>query len=94
MAKEAVFQARMDAEIKEQVEQLYQRLGSSFAEAVRIFAAQSLHDQGMPFRPSIHASTDQSGKAFGIASASANPDRLELERSAFAKAMVSKHAVD
>lgn len=53
MAKEAVFQLRMDAETKEQVELLYQRLGTSFAEAVRMFAAQSLHEQGMPFKPSV-----------------------------------------
>lgn len=38
MAKEATLQVRMDADLKEQVETLYKRLGTSFAEAVRIFA--------------------------------------------------------
>ncbi|SDA30061.1 DNA-damage-inducible protein J, partial [Ruminococcus sp. YE71] len=49
MAKEATLQVRMDASLKEQVEQLYKDLGTSFAEAVRIFARQSISEQGMPF---------------------------------------------
>lgn len=43
----------MDRELKSQVEALYQGLGTSFAEAVRIFAQQSLREGGMPFRPSM-----------------------------------------
>lgn len=89
MAKEAVYQVRMDAEMKEQVERLYQRMGSSFADAVRMFAAQSLLEQGMPFKP-----TASQGRAFGIASARANPNLIPEEKGAFARAMVQKHAVD
>ena len=43
----------MDSELKAQVEALYRSLGTSFAEAVRIFAQQSLRDGGMPFRPTL-----------------------------------------
>ena len=50
MAKEAVLQVRMDAEIKEKAEQLYRSLGTSFTEAVRIFAKRSLDENGMPFQ--------------------------------------------
>ena len=53
MAMESTFQVRMDSELKAQVEALYRRLGTSFAEAVRIFAQQSLRDGGMPFRPTL-----------------------------------------
>ena len=53
MAMESTFQVRMDSELKAQVEALYRSLGTSFAEAVRIFAQQSLRDGGMPFRPSL-----------------------------------------
>ena len=49
MAKEATLQVRMDAQLKEQVEALYKRLGTSFAEAVRVFARKSLLENGMPF---------------------------------------------
>lgn len=45
MAKEAILQVRMDSEIKEQAELLYKQLGTSFAEAVRIFAKQSIEEQ-------------------------------------------------
>ena len=89
MAKEAVYQVRMDADMKEQVEKLYQSMGSSFAEAIRMLAAQSLFEQGLPFKPTVN-----SGKAFGIASRVANPDLITEEDGAFAKAMVMKHAVD
>lgn len=94
MAKEAVYQVRMDAEIKEQVEVLYQKMGSSFAEAIRIFAAQSLHDQGLPFRPTVSANASRAGKAYGIAAKRANPELIGMEKDAFSRAMVNKHAVD
>ena len=53
MAMESTFQVRMDSELKTRVEALYRDLGTSFAEAVRIFAQQSLRDGGMPFRPTL-----------------------------------------
>ena len=37
MAMDATLQVRMDRELKAQVESLYQGLGTSFAEAVRIY---------------------------------------------------------
>lgn len=49
MAKEATLQVRMDADLKEKAEALYRDMGTSFAEAVRIFAMQSVHENGMPF---------------------------------------------
>lgn len=49
MAKEAVLQVRMDASLKAEAEQLYKEMGTSFAEAVRIFARQSVREKGMPF---------------------------------------------
>ncbi len=49
MAKEATLQVRMDADLKEKVEALYRDMGTSFAEAVRIFAKQSIQENGMPF---------------------------------------------
>ena len=74
MAKEAIYQVRMDADMKEQVEQLYQSLGTSFAEAIRIFAAQSLREQGMPFRPS-----NIRDKALDAPSRSSTPDLAPAE---------------
>ena len=55
MAMDATVQIRIDKELKGQVEELYRKLGTSFAEAVRIFAQQSLREGGMPFRPTLKA---------------------------------------
>lgn len=51
MAMDSTMQIRMNSDLKEQVEDLYRSLGTSFAEAVRIFAQQSLRDGGLPFVP-------------------------------------------
>ena len=42
MAMQSVLQVRMDTELKEAAEKLYSDLGTSFAEAVRIFAKKVL----------------------------------------------------
>lgn len=49
MPKESLFQARMDTDIKEQVEKIYENLGTSFTEAVRVFAKASIMAKGYPF---------------------------------------------
>lgn len=53
MAMDATVQIRMDSELKRQVEELYKNLGTSFAEAVRIFARQSVTEGGMPIKPTL-----------------------------------------
>lgn len=55
MSMDATLQVRMDSQVKSSVEELYRNLGTSFAEAVRIFAQQSLLAGGMPFRPTLKA---------------------------------------
>ena len=45
---EAVVQITMDAQLKDEVERLYKSMGISCAEAVRIFALQSVTEQAMP----------------------------------------------
>ncbi len=65
MAKEAILQVRMDSELKEQAELLYKQLGTSFAEAVRIFARQSVEEKAMPFM--MRLSSAGSKRILGIA---------------------------
>lgn len=62
MAKDSTLQIRMDSELKAQAEALYHSLGTSFAEAVRIFAQQSLREGGMPFRPTLRTWGELSDK--------------------------------
>ena len=44
MAKTSVLQVRMDSDLKEHAESLYKNMGTSLAEAVRIFALPSSID--------------------------------------------------
>lgn len=62
MAMDATLQVRMDGQLKSEVEELYRSLGTSFAEAVRMFAQQSLKAGGMPFRPSLRTWEDMSAE--------------------------------
>lgn len=65
MVKESILQVKMDSDLKAQVELLYEQMGTSFAEAVRIFARQSVEDGGMPF--TMHLSATGSKRKLGIA---------------------------
>ena len=49
MAKEATLQVRMDADVKQAAEELYRSLGTSLAEAIRMFAQKSIDYGGIPF---------------------------------------------
>ena len=97
MAKESPMQLRMDSEMKEQVEALYRSMGTSFAEAIRIFAAKSLLVNGLPF--SMNLSKDDSFASVSDLAGSlrsyATPEKLAGESSAlhdaFRKAAIEKH---
>ena len=78
MAKEATLQVRMDAELKEQAEELYKAMGSSFAEAVRIFARQSVAERAMPFR--VYIPKDSRVRKIGIANGKYDiPDDIDKD---------------
>ena len=79
MAKEATLQVRMDSELKEQAEKLYKDMGTSLAEAVRIFARQSVQENGMPFQIRVPGSVNaRIGVAKGEFTA---PDDIDLYNS-------------
>lgn len=86
MAKEATLQVRMDAELKEQAEALYREMGTSFSEAVRIFAKQSIQENGMPF-----VVTANRNNTYGRLSKYADPQLIAEEDGAYGRAMVEKH---
>ena len=54
MPKDAIVQVRVDAETKAAAEELYHHMGISLSEAVRMFVAQSLIENRMPFHPRCH----------------------------------------
>lgn len=84
---ESVVQIRMDTEIKNAAEKLYKELGTSFAEAVRIFAKKSIDEQALPFS----IKKIKSNKAYGSLNKYANKSIAGREREIIAKAMVDKY---
>lgn len=86
MAKEATLQVRMDADLKEKAEALYRDLGTSLAEAVRIFAKQSVLENGMPF-----VVTAKKTNTYGRLAGYADALLMAEEEGTFAKAMAEKH---
>ena len=97
MAKEATMQLRMDQETKDKVEALYRSMGTSFAEAIRIFAARSLMVNGLPF-PMNASGSEVAPSVEDLAGALrsyAVPEKLAGETEAihdsFARAALLKH---
>ena len=74
MAMDATLQIRMNGELKAQVEELYRNLGTSFAEAVRIFAQQSLREGGMPFRPTMKTWDEMTAQEISVRLARSEED--------------------
>ena len=64
MAKDVIMQVRMDNNLKHKAEELYSKLGTSFAEAIRIFAAQSVELGAIPFSVKLR---HDNKKGLGIA---------------------------
>ncbi len=88
VAKTSVMQFRMDAELKREAEELFRELGTSFAEALRIFAKQSVLTRSLP----IAVALPRHERTGGTFAQYADPGRRKLEEGAFARAMEGKHA--
>ena len=86
MAMDATLQIRIDSALKEQVEALYRSMGTSFAEAVRIFAKQSVLENGMPFVISANR-----GNTYGRLSKYADQAKRKREEGAYEKAVIKKY---
>ena len=86
--KSTVMQFRMDAELKHEAETLFRELGTSFAEALRIFARQCVLTHSMP----IAIALPQQKTVGGTFAKYADPAKRKLESGAFAREMETKHA--
>ena len=86
MEAETVLQVRMDKSTKDKVEKLYRQMGITFASAVRLFAKQSLVEQGLPFVVSKKPSL-----AGGMLSKYADKTKWPEELSAMEGELKAKH---
>lgn len=83
----ATVQVRMDASIKEQAEKLYKELGTSFSEAVRMFAVKSIEEQGIPFS----VRKIKKHKALGALKKYANKNIRKNEKRIVSEAIIGKY---
>ncbi|MBS5450635.1 MAG: type II toxin-antitoxin system RelB/DinJ family antitoxin [Coriobacteriia bacterium] len=91
MAKDAILQVRIDADLKKQAEDLYKSMGISLSEAVRMFVAQSIVENQMPFRPRSTMKRS-SCKAYGALRLYMNPGLRGQERDAWVRSLSAKEA--
>lgn len=82
MAKTAVLQVRLNEEDKRQAEELFESMGTSLAEATRIFVHQCILQQNLPFKP-MSSRSKTKGAAYGMLNAYAEPSRIGRERNAW-----------
>lgn len=72
--KRAILQVRIREEDKQHAEHLYDAMGTSLAEAVRLFVAQSILMRKLPFQPVAVRSKDGTA-AYGSLKAYGDPNR-------------------
>lgn len=80
--KRAILQVRIREEDKQHAEHLYDAMGTSLAEAVRLFVAQSILMRKLPFQPVAVRSKDGTA-AYGSLKAYGDPNRRAEERNAW-----------
>lgn len=84
VAKQSILQVRMDSDLKQSAEDLYRRMGTSLAEAVRIFARQSVEENAMPFV--IHVPPAEADRRLGLADGKYDiPDDIDADNAAIAE---------
>ena len=85
MSKQEIIQIKIDSDLKNKVELLYHNLGTSFPEAIRIFASQSIKEKGFPFVVEDYKVNETS--SLGIFS----NILYDKEKDSFKMAMIQKH---
>lgn len=88
-AKRAILQVRIREEDKQHAERLYDAMGTSLAEAVRLFVAQSILMRKLPFQPVAVRSKDGTA-AYGLLKAYGDPNRRSEERNAWIKYLATE----
>ena len=92
MKDSVTIQVRMDPELKENAQILYESMGISISEAIRIFLSQSVKEQRIPFTPSGRKRKIEM-KAAGILSFYAKSSARESEREAWVTSQASSESI-
>ncbi|MBR1444967.1 MAG: type II toxin-antitoxin system RelB/DinJ family antitoxin [Firmicutes bacterium] len=79
-------EVKMEKKLKEAAESIYNEIGISLDEAVRLFVMKSVEEGKMPFK------TDTKKKSImGILSKYADADKIPMEEGAYERAMIEKY---
>lgn len=89
-SKRAILQVRIREEDKQHAERLYEAMGTSLAEAVRLFVAQSILMRKLPFQPVAVRSKDGTA-AYGSLKAYGDPNRRSEERNAWIEYLATEN---
>ena len=91
MKTNSVLQVRIDADVRKQVDQLFERLGITTSDAVRMFIMQSLESDGLPFEVKTGFSEKRVLHAYGVAAKYADPSKIPQEKEVWKKAVAEKY---
>ncbi|MBR5668169.1 MAG: type II toxin-antitoxin system RelB/DinJ family antitoxin, partial [Spirochaetales bacterium] len=91
MANNAVLQVRIDGNLKREAEEIYEKIGITIADAVRMFIVRSIEDQGLPFEARAAFVGPGTLHAEGILSKYADPSKIPFEKNAWAEAVAEKY---
>ena len=80
--KSAVLQVRIEERDKARAERLYDAMGTSLSEAVRMFIKQSILARRLPFQP-VSARAKSGYDAYGALRAYGHPNHRSSERSSW-----------
>ena len=92
MKESVTIQVRIDPELKDNAQNLYESMGISISEAIRIFLSQSVKEQRIPFTPSGRKRKIEM-KAAGILSFYAKSSAREGEREAWVTSLANSESI-
>lgn len=84
-----VVHVRVDEDLKEQADALFESMGMSMSEAIRIFLKQCILDQKLPFQVKSYANKGENA-AYGFLKLYSKPITREQEREGWIRSLAKK----
>ena len=92
MTNEVTVEIKLDADLKEAAEKLYQRIGLTLEEAIPLLVKYNVEQDEKPFVIPPNTEDTDKTSAFGALSKYANPAMIPFEKEAWPEAAVERYA--
>ena len=92
MTNEVTVEIKLDADLKEAAEKLYQRIGLTLEEAIPLLVKYNVEQDEKPFVIPPNTEDTDKTSAFGALSKYANPAMIPFEDGAWERAVAKKYA--